>query len=99
MVRRPTPAQPSTLYISAMALPASRVSSPPRTFRRASSTPALTGQLRTSDRPRAGPTADGGDPMDRIVEYYFNAGVIADAFPQVLAGFRTTVIVSLLIIV
>jgi His/Glu/Gln/Arg/opine family amino acid ABC transporter permease subunit len=37
--------------------------------------------------------------MDRIVEYYFNAEVIARAFPQVLAGFRTTVIVSLLIIV
>jgi polar amino acid transport system permease protein len=36
--------------------------------------------------------------MDRIVEYYFNAEVLAIAFPQVLAGFRTTVIVSLLVI-
>ena len=36
--------------------------------------------------------------MDRIVEYYFNAEVLALAFPQVLAGFRTTVIVSLLVI-
>jgi His/Glu/Gln/Arg/opine family amino acid ABC transporter permease subunit len=36
--------------------------------------------------------------MDRIVEYYFNAKIIAIAFPEVLAGFRTTVIVSLLII-
>jgi His/Glu/Gln/Arg/opine family amino acid ABC transporter permease subunit len=36
--------------------------------------------------------------MDRIVEYYFNAKVIAIAWPQVLAGFRTTVIVSLLVI-
>jgi His/Glu/Gln/Arg/opine family amino acid ABC transporter permease subunit len=37
--------------------------------------------------------------MDRIVAYYFNAEVIAIAWPQVLAGFRTTVIVSLLVIV
>src|ERR1700733_8517784 len=36
--------------------------------------------------------------MDRIVEYYFNAKVLAIAFPQVLAGFRTTVLVSLLVI-
>ncbi|MEH2472979.1 His/Glu/Gln/Arg/opine family amino acid ABC transporter permease subunit [Nitrobacteraceae bacterium AZCC 2161] len=36
--------------------------------------------------------------MDRIVEYYFNARVLAIAFPEVLAGFRTTVIVSLLVI-
>jgi polar amino acid transport system permease protein len=36
--------------------------------------------------------------MDRIVEYYFNAKVLAIAFPEVLAGFRTTVIVSLLVI-
>lgn len=36
--------------------------------------------------------------MDRIVEYYFNAKVLAIAFPDVLAGFRTTVIVSLLVI-
>lgn len=36
--------------------------------------------------------------MDRIIEYYFNAEVLALAFPQVLAGFRTTVIVSLLVI-
>lgn len=36
--------------------------------------------------------------MDRIVEYYFNAQVLAIAFPDVLAGFRTTVIVSLLVI-
>src|ERR1700742_2481945 len=37
--------------------------------------------------------------MDRIVEDYFNAKVIAIAWPQVLDGFRTTVIVSLLVIV
>jgi His/Glu/Gln/Arg/opine family amino acid ABC transporter permease subunit len=36
--------------------------------------------------------------MDRIIEYYFNAKVFAIAWPQVLAGFRTTVIVSLLVI-
>jgi His/Glu/Gln/Arg/opine family amino acid ABC transporter permease subunit len=36
--------------------------------------------------------------MDRIVEYYFNAKIFAIAFPEVLAGFRTTVVVSLLII-
>jgi His/Glu/Gln/Arg/opine family amino acid ABC transporter permease subunit len=36
--------------------------------------------------------------MDRIIEYYFNAQVFAIAWPQVLAGFRTTVIVSLLVI-
>jgi polar amino acid transport system permease protein len=36
--------------------------------------------------------------MDRIVEYYFNTKIFAIAFPEVLAGFRTTVIVSLLII-
>src|SRR6202022_3652424 len=39
-----------------------------------------------------------GDPMDRIVEYYFNAKILAIAFPEVLTGFRTTVIVSILII-
>jgi polar amino acid transport system permease protein len=37
--------------------------------------------------------------MDRILEYYFNPKVLALAFPDVLAGFRTTVVVSLLIIV
>jgi His/Glu/Gln/Arg/opine family amino acid ABC transporter permease subunit len=36
--------------------------------------------------------------MDRIVEYYFNTKVLAIAFPDVLAGFRTTVLVSLLVI-
>jgi polar amino acid transport system permease protein len=36
--------------------------------------------------------------MDRIVEYYFNPRILATAFPQVLTGFRTTVIVSLLVI-
>jgi His/Glu/Gln/Arg/opine family amino acid ABC transporter permease subunit len=37
--------------------------------------------------------------MDRILEYYFNPKVLALAFPDVLAGFRVTVLVSLLIIV
>lgn len=37
--------------------------------------------------------------MDRILEYYFNPKVLALAFPDVLAGFRVTVVVSLLIIV
>jgi His/Glu/Gln/Arg/opine family amino acid ABC transporter permease subunit len=37
--------------------------------------------------------------MDRILEYYFNPDVLAIALPQVLAGFRMTVIVSLLVIV
>jgi His/Glu/Gln/Arg/opine family amino acid ABC transporter permease subunit len=37
--------------------------------------------------------------MDRILEYYFNPKVIALAFPDVLAGFRVTVAVALLIIV
>src|SRR3954449_10676824 len=36
--------------------------------------------------------------MDRILEYYFNPKVLALAFPDVLAGFRVTVLVSLLII-
>ena len=36
--------------------------------------------------------------MDRIVEYYFNAKVLALAFPDVLKGFGTTVMVSLLVI-
>jgi His/Glu/Gln/Arg/opine family amino acid ABC transporter permease subunit len=36
--------------------------------------------------------------MDRILEYYFNPEVLAIALPQVLAGFRMTVIVSLLVI-
>jgi His/Glu/Gln/Arg/opine family amino acid ABC transporter permease subunit len=36
--------------------------------------------------------------MDRILEYYFNPEVLAIALPQVLAGFRVTVIVSLLVI-
>ncbi len=36
--------------------------------------------------------------MDRIIEYYFNSKVIAQALPDVLAGFRVTVVVSLLII-
>jgi len=47
----------------------------------------------------AGPDAERRNPMDRIVEYYFNPSVIALAFPDVLAGFRVTVVVSLLIIV
>lgn len=37
--------------------------------------------------------------MDRILEYYFNPKVMALAFPDVLAGFRVTVAVALLIIV
>jgi His/Glu/Gln/Arg/opine family amino acid ABC transporter permease subunit len=37
--------------------------------------------------------------MDRILEYYFNPRDLAIAFPDVIAGFRVTVIVSLLIIV
>lgn len=37
--------------------------------------------------------------MDRILEYYFNPKVLALAFPDVLAGFRVTVLVSLPIIV
>ncbi len=36
--------------------------------------------------------------MDRIAEYYFNAKVLAIAWPDVLAGFRVTVMVSLLVI-
>jgi His/Glu/Gln/Arg/opine family amino acid ABC transporter permease subunit len=36
--------------------------------------------------------------MDRLLEYYFNPKVIALAFPDVLAGFRVTVAVALLII-
>lgn len=36
--------------------------------------------------------------MDRILEYYFNPKVIALALPDVLAGFRVTVTVALLII-
>jgi polar amino acid transport system permease protein len=39
------------------------------------------------------------DSMDRILEYYFNPKVMALAFPDVLAGFRVTVAVALLIIV
>jgi polar amino acid transport system permease protein len=37
--------------------------------------------------------------MDRILEYYFNPKILALAFPDVLAGFRVTVLVSLLIII
>jgi polar amino acid transport system permease protein len=36
--------------------------------------------------------------MDRLFEYYFNPKVIALAFPEVLAGFRVTVAVALLVI-
>ncbi|MDX6751157.1 amino acid ABC transporter permease [Geminicoccaceae bacterium 1502E] len=36
--------------------------------------------------------------MERIIDNYFNAAVLADAFPQVLQGFQVTVLVSLLVI-
>lgn len=36
--------------------------------------------------------------MDRILEYYFNPKILAMALPDVLAGFRVTVVVSLLVI-
>jgi polar amino acid transport system permease protein len=37
--------------------------------------------------------------MDRILEYYFNPKILAGALPDVAAGFRVTVMVSLLVIV
>ena len=37
--------------------------------------------------------------MDRIVDNFFNAGIIAQSWPQILSGFGITVLVSVLVIV